>query len=384
MELFGYKRSDGRIGIRNHMLVIPTVNCANEVAQRISNKIPDCKVIPHQHGCAQLKPDAEQTFRTLAGFGTHPNVAGVIIVGLGCETIQAKDLYEAVKASGKPACYVVIQDFGFTAAIEKGTELGMEIYNQVKDTEKVRIDIGDLIVGLECGGSDTTSGISANPTLGEASDILVEKGATVVLSETTESIGAEHILARRAVSEEVGKKVVDIVKRMENRVLEMGVSIMDANPTPGNIKGGLTTIEEKSLGCIHKAGTSKIMEVLEYAERPTVKGLVVMDTPGLDLESVTGLVAGGVQIIVFTTGLGTPSGCPIAPVIKVCGNPITYKRLEEMFDMNVGTIIEGTESIEEASERMLNEIVEVANGKETKAEANGFNGFAINRIGPTM
>ncbi len=385
VKLYGYKRPDGLFGIRNYLLIIPTVICANEVARRIANNIPGAKVIPHQHGCAQLEPDAAQTFRTLAGFGLNPNVGGAVVVGLGCETVQAEELAEKIKSSGKPVHYLVIQESGgFVSSVEKGTELGKEIYKQIKDLQREEMKFEDLMIGLECGGSDTTSGISANPALGAASDLFFKEGATTVLSETTELIGAEHILERRAINEEVALKLDEIVKRMEKRVLDMGVSITGANPSPGNIRGGLTTIEEKSLGCIYKAGTSIVKEVVEYAERPKQKGLVIMDTPGNDIESISGMIAGGCQLCIFTTGLGTPTGSPIAPVIKVCGNDENYKKVSDFIDINAGLIINGSKTVEEIAGMIYNMAVEVINGKQTKCEILGVEEFSINRIGPTL
>ena len=244
--------------------------------------------------------------------------------------------------------------------------------------------MASLILGLECGGSDATSGLAANPALGVASDSLIDLGGTCILSETTESIGAEHVLARRAVSDAVGQQLIAIVRACEERALRMGEDLRGSQPTPGNIAGGISTIEEKSLGCIHKAGSAPIQGVLGYAEAPPGAGLYVMDTPGMDVESMAGLAAGGAQVMVFTTGRGTPTGNPIMPVIKVTANRRTADRMADNIDLNLSGVIEGTLSIEQAGQRIFDEILAVAGGKLTKAELLGHTEFSIYRVGPTF
>lgn len=385
MEVQGYVRPWGGIGIRNHVLILPVVVCAGEVAQRIAQAVPGTVAVPHQHGCGQIGADFEQTKRTLVGFGAHPNVAGVVVVGLGCEKVAAEEVAAEIAARGPKVELVVIQkEGGSHRAVERGVELARRLVQEAAALKTEPVPVSALILGLECGGSDATSGLAANPALGVASDLLVAAGGTSILSETPEIMGAEHLLARRAVSPEVAQRLYEIVARVEEGARRMGVDIRGAQPAPGNIVGGITTIEEKSLGCIHKAGTAPVQGVLEYAEAPQGRGLWVMDTPGHDVESVTGMVAGGAQIVVFTTGRGTPAGCAIAPVIKVTGNSRTFQLMEENIDLNAGTIIEGTESIEEVGRRLFNLLIEVAGGRLTKAEQLGHHEFAITRIGPTL
>ena len=385
MKFNGYRRPDGRIGIRNHVIILPSVACSVEVGNAIARKVKGVIAISHPHGCAELPFDAEQTLRTLAGVGKNPNVAAVLVVGLGCEVVDAPLVASKISESGKPVKSLVIQDVGGSPkTVREGVKIIKEMLAYASRLKKERVDLDSLILGVECGGSDACSGLSANPALGVTSDLFIEEGGTIILSETTESIGAEHILARRAVNKEVREKILEIVRRTEMRALNLGLDIGKANPAPGNYEGGITTLEEKSLGCVMKGGGGKVMEVLEYAEAPTKKGLVLMDTPGHDAESVTGLIAGGTQIIAFTTGRGNPMGSAVAPVIKIATNSFMYSRMKDNMDIDAGEIITGKRSIEEMGERIFKEVLKVANGKLTKNEILGHREFAINRLGPSF
>jgi altronate dehydratase large subunit len=317
--------------------------------------------------------------------GTNPNVYGVVVLGLGCETHQARSVAGEIAKSGKPVEVVSIQDHGGTlGAIAQGARVAAKMVQDASDLMREPFDFSELIVGTECGGSDACSGISANPAVGVVSDMIVDCGGTAILAETTELIGAEHLLANRAVDERVAKRVYEVIQAMENRAFLMGVDIRTGNPSPGNIKGGLTTLEEKSLGAAAKAGTRPLQELIEYAQVPSKKGLVWMDTPGHDIEQLTGMVAGGAQVVLFTSGRGTPTGSPIAPVIKIATNTPMFEQLVENMDLNAGTIITGTESIESVGQRIFNEIRRVATGKMTKAEILKQHDFGIWRIGPTF
>ncbi len=386
MKFMGYKRPNGRVGVRNHLLIMPSVVCANDVAMRIAVQLEGAVSVPHEHGCCHLPDDAAQVRRTLAGFASNPNVAACIVVGLGCETILAQTLAEDIAKNGVEVACVVIQDEGGSInAVAKGLKLGREMLSKISELQREECDASELILGLECGGSDAWSGLAGNPVAGGASDLLIEHGGTSILSETQEVIGAEHILARRASDPAVAEKLLGMVRRAEQGALSHGFDIRLANPTPGNREGGLTTLEEKSLGCIFKAGfTAPLNEALDYAERPTKKGLVFMDTPGQDVESITGMVAGGAQIIIFTTGRGTCVGSPIAPVVKICTNSPTFEKMRDNMDFNAGPVVEGQAGIKELGQALFEEIIRVCNGKTTKAEQLGFGGFAINRIGPTQ
>ncbi len=385
MKLWGYIRPDGSVGIRNHLLVLSSVVCSNEVVLAISKSVPGSVSITHNEGCGQLGVDYEQTLRTLVGVGKNPNVASVLVVGLGCEKLDPYMLAERISESGKKVEVLVIQEEGGTLrAIDKGIAIAESMLSDLSGMVREVIDLSHIVIALECGGSDATSGIAANPAMGVASDFVVSSGGTSILSETPEFIGAEHILAKRAVNEDVAKRIYEIVKRAEEDALKMGVDLRGTQPTRGNIEGGITTIEEKSLGCILKAGRSPIQGVVEYAEQPKGKGLWIMDTPGHDVQSVSGMVAGGAQLVLFSTGRGTPVGCPIAPVIKITGNPKTWERMSDNIDINAGTIILGIETVEEVGRRIIKEMLSVINGKMTKSEQLGHGEFAITRIGPTM
>jgi altronate dehydratase large subunit len=381
----GYRRHDGSVGIRNHVLILPTITCAAQAAKQITELVQGTVSFIHQHGCAQVGADYEQTFRTYYGMGANPNVYGVVVLGLGCETHQARSVAGELAKTGKPVELVSIQDEGGTLdAIARGAKIAAKMVQDASAQRRVPCDISELMVGTECGGSDACSGLSANPAVGRVSDLIVEHGGTAILAETTELIGAEHLLAKRAVSPQVSAKVYEIIKNMEDRAIKMGVDIRTGNPSPGNKRGGLTTLEEKSLGAANKAGTSPLQEIVAYAEKPSKKGLVWMDTPGHDIEQLTGMTAGGAQIVLFTTGRGTPTGSPIAPVIKISTNSQLFEKMRENMDLDAGTIIEGKESIDDVGERIFQEIIDVCSGKLTKAEILKQHDFGIWRIGPTF
>lgn len=383
---WGYRRPhSGRVGVRNHVLILPSVVCSNTVVQRIAQQVPDAVFITHQHGCAQVGDDVDQTRRTLIGYATNPNVAGVLVVSLGCETIEGDKVAEAIAATGQDTEFLGIQESGgIKATVELGVQKVRELQERARRYEREEVPLSELILAVQCGGSDAFSGITANPALGIASDLLVGAGGTVMLAEVPECLGAEHLLAARAISPAVGEQVIAAVRRYEEDALRMGVDLNKGNPAPGNIKGGLTTIEEKSIGALKKGGSTPLMEVIGYAEAPTKRGLVLQDTPGNDIESVTGNLAGHAQMVVFTTGRGSVTGAAIAPVIKVATNTPMYEKMRDNMDINAGTVVDGTETLRAVGERMFAEMIAVANGKQTRSEEWGCNEFGINRIGPTL
>jgi altronate dehydratase large subunit len=385
MNFQGYRRPDGRAGTRNHVLVIPSVGCSQGCAQAVARGLKGAVYLPNIFGCGQIGEDRPVVKRTLVGFGANPNVAAVLIIGNGCEHLTTEEIAGELATTGKRVESLVIQDAGGTRkTIALGKRMVREMLHDAAKLDREPIPVGELILGTECGGSDYTSGLSSNPAVGVASDMLVGEGGTVILSETAEIVGAEHLLAMRARTPGVGKQILEAGEWWEKAALAGGQNLRDGNPAPGNIAGGITTLEEKSLGCIYKAGTSTIEEFITYGSRPTRKGLVYMDTPAHDIEQLTGMVAGGSQIVVFTTGRGSPAGSPIAPVIKITGNRATFLHMRDNMDMDVSKILEGKEPVSGAGKRIFEEIVTVASGRLTKAEKCFQRDFAMFKRNPDI
>jgi len=386
MTFLGYRRYDGSVGTRNYVGILSTVVCANEVADEISRRVQGTSVFMHQQGCCQTPIDIGRVNDTLTGLGRNPNLASVLLVSLGCESTAVSDVAQNIASSGKRVETIVIQDIGGAArSVAEGVLLAQDMVQEASTMEKTECPLSDIILGMKCGSSDTTSGLAPNPALGVASDMLVAEGGTSILGEVTEFIGAEHILATHGRTKEIGDKIIAFVRRMEERAKSVGADIRGGQPTGGNIKGGLTTIEEKSLGAIAKGGSAPVEAVYEYGERPTVKGLVVMDSPGREPEILTGLAAAGCTVIAFTTGRGAPQGFPFVPVIKITGNSVTWEKLHDHMDLSVTRVMEGTERIDDAGKRIYDEIQAVASGKLTKAEISGYTkAMDIYMVGPVI
>lgn len=381
MKITGFRRENGAFGIRNHLLIIPASVCAADTAARIAALTPGAVSLPNQHGCCQIGEDYAVAVRTLTGFGKNANVGAVLVVGLGCEGVQANTLADGIRETGKPVEVITIQERGDTLkSIARGADIATKFSFDLAEQRRSEGDIAEIVLGLECGGSDPTSGIASNPAVGYASAKLVTLGGTSILSETTEVIGAEHLLATRFADDVQREKFLEIVKNTENRAAMMGQDLRDGQPTPGNKESGLSTIEEKSLGCMHKAGDSPFSGALYYAEPVPGRGLYFMDTPGQDIDSITGMVAGGAQVVLFSTGRGTPTGCPIAPVIKITGNSDTYDRMIVNMDLNAGRIITGEATLSECGEELFAMLVDVSNGSRPKAEVLGHKEFGMYRL----
>ena len=396
----GIVRSDGRVATRNYIGIISTVNCSASVSRMIADSfrgdalaefshvdgvVPIC----HGLGCAGSNTDEgfEVLLNTLAGFIRHPNFAGVVVIGLGCEVMLIETLFERRNLQSSAFLQTMtIQDTGGTRkTVQAGIDRVRAMLAVANRIERRPVSADHLILGLECGGSDAYSGITANPALGAAADLLVQHGGTAVLGETPEIYGAEHLLTRRAVSREVGQKLLDRIRWWENYTA-MHNAKMDNNPSPGNKAGGLTTILEKSLGAAAKGGTTNLVEVYDYAQPVTAKGFVFMDTPGYDPVSLTGMVAGGANVICFTTGRGSVYGCKPVPSIKLATNTEMYQRLEDDMDINCGATIDGDITVEEMGQRVFNCILEIASGQKTKSELNGIGDdeFVPWNMGATM
>lgn len=383
MKFKGYQRCDGKVGIRNKILILPASICASDTTRIIAGQVEGCVTFHNQLGCSQTKLDQQCTIDVMAGMAANPNVYGTIVISLGCENCQMNLVLKAIKErTKKPLKHYIIQENGGTIrTVERAVRAARDMAREASREQRVEVDLSHLILGTECGGSDPTSGLAANPLVGSLSDRFVRERATSVLSETTEFIGAEHILAKRGITEAVSKQIYEIVENYEKSMKQSGQNIRERNPSPGNKAGGITTLEEKSLGCIHKGGHAPIMRVFDYAEEIKEKGLVIMDTPGNDPISIAGMVAGGCQLIVFTTGRGTPTGNPIVPVIKITGNKITFNNMEDNIDFNASDLLYGKQTLDEMSENLYQEVIEVANGKKCKTEILGYQEMAIARVG---
>lgn len=383
----GYRREDGSVGVRDYLAVIPTVGCVNVAAMKIAEAVEGARPFLHHQGCTQLSPDLDRVSTVLAGLGNNPNVRAVLLVSLGCESVSAESIREAI-APHKPVELVRLQELGgLTATVETGIERAEALLSKT-EPERVELDARDLTIGIKCGASDTTSGLASNPAIGRAIDGFVDAGATVIFGETTEVMGAEHVLSKRAADEGVASEIVEKVQAMEGRADACGVDMRGSQPTSGNIAGGLTTIEDKSLGAIVKSGTRQIEGVLEYAERPEKAGLYFMDSPGRELEFLTGPAAAGAQIILFSTGVGAPQGFPLAPVIKVTGNSNTADHLAEHVDLDVSAVLEGGEDLDAAGRRVTDTVWAVAGGEPVAAERLGYDDAGTNSAiyvtGPTI
>ena len=385
MNFMGYRRQNGSVGVRNHVLIFPTTVCASAVAEMVSRKVPGTVAVVHRHGCGHIGEEEELMLRTMAGFCANPNVSGVLLVGLGCEQLNPELVAERLSARQQRFEILNVQETGGTTrSVARGAKLARQLVAEGATARRESFPVSELIVGLSCGGSDAISGITANNAVGVASDLIVAEKGTVIFSETPEMIGAENVLARRASDARIKSRVYAAISATYDSMKSMGLDVRGAEPSPGNLAGGITTLEEKSLGAILKGGTTPLVQVTDFAQKPDRKGLIMMEGPAHDVVCNSGFLAAGAQIVVFTTGRGTPIGTPIAPVIKVSSNSTLYEKMRDNIDINAGTIIEGTESIQDIGDRILGEIIEVASGKLTRAEVLGHHEFAIPSITPTV
>ena len=387
MEFNGFLRPDGQFGARNHVAILPSVICANDAAIAISRMVQETVPLCHHQGCCQLPPDLERVTDTLISLGCSPNIGAVLVVSLGCEGTDCDRLMDELKKTGKPVRKIAIQELGgVTKAVQIGSDIAREMVIQLSGQQRVSADISNVVMSIKCGASDATSGMASNCAIGYVADKLVDLGATVVFGETTEFLGAEHLLADRAVNQSVANDIFRIVNCMEMRAKSLGCDMRKGQPTPGNIAGGLTTIEEKSLGAIMKSGSRAIQGVLEYPERVTThKGLWIKDTPGREPEILTGMAATGAQVMLFSTGRGAPQGFPTMPVIKICGYIHPSDRMKDDMDINAGLVITAEKSIEQVGEEVFKKLLCVLNGELTKNEAiSYFSAIDIHTLGPVI
>ena len=400
----GYARRDGRVGTRNYVGIISSVNCSASVAGFVRDRfrteafhrdfphVDGVVAFTHKAGCGTDPGEPLQMLqRVLAGIAQHPNVSGYVMIGLGCELNQVEAIRKThqlddLKPGMNPGAFLNIQTVGgVRQTVEAGAAAVTRLLRRANDLRRTPQPLTQLVLAENCGGSDANSGITANAALGVASDELVRYGGTSVLAETPEIYGAEHLLTRRAASREVGQELIELIRWWEEHARRHHCSINN-NPSYGNKEGGLTTIYEKSLGAIAKSGQSPLAAVYRYAERVRTSGLCFMDTPGYDAVSMTGLVAGGCNLAVFTTGRGSVYGCKPVPCIKVASNTSLYNRMQEDMDLNAGTILDGTETVEQVGRRILEKMIAVASGEKTKSELAGLGDeeFAPWLLGPTF
>ncbi len=399
----GIRRPDGRIATRNYIGILTSVNCSAHVAGLVADafkknpftgdnplaefpNVDGVVALTHKTGCGMTESEPLTVLRrTLGGYARHVNFAAVVVMGLGCEVNQIGGLVQEQKLAGRLRNMDIQTMGGTRKTVEAGMAFVREALQDANNVKRETAPASELMVALQCGGSDGYSGVSANPALGAASDLLVRHGGTVILAETPETYGAEHLLTRRAVSRDVGEKLVGLMRWWDEYTARNNAE-MNSNPSPGNKAGGLTTILEKSLGAMAKAGSTNLVEVLNYAEPVTKKGFVFMDSPGYDPVSVTGEVAGGANMVAFTTGRGSVFGCKPAPSIKLATNTPMYKRMEEDMDVNCGTILDGDETVQECGQRIFELMLRVASGEPTKSESFDFGAgeFAPWVLGATM
>ena len=386
----GYRRADGRVGIRNELWIVPLVGCVNGIAKELAEEnqkliagtsVDGLYYFQHPYGCSQMGEDLATTAKLLAALVRHPNAGGVLVLSLGCENLQP-EMFREVLGSYDPdrVKFLVCQEEEDEAV--KGAQLLRELAEYASQFRREELPASELVVGMKCGGSDGLSGITANPAVGRFSDRLIALGGSTVLTEVPEMFGAENILFSRCENEAVYGKAVDMVNAFKKYFTDHGQVVYE-NPSPGNKKGGITTLEDKSCGCVQKGGSAQIVDVLSYAEPVTKKGLNLLSGPGNDLVSATNLTAAGAHLILFTTGRGTPFGAP-APTVKIATNSQLAMRKKNWIDFNAGTVAEGKETLDEAGDRLLDYVLSVASGEETLSEQHGCREIAIFKDGVTL
>ena len=380
-KILGYKRDNGRIGIRNHVLIIPVDDLSNSSCLAVEHNIAGTLAIPHPYGRLQFGADLELHFKTLIGAGRNPNIAAVVIIGI--EPNWAKLIADGIADTGKPVAYFGIEGYGDLKTIERASRKAQEFVQYATSLEKVECDLKDLVVSFKCGESDTTTGLASNPTAGIVGDRLVEMGGTVIFGETPETTGAEHILAKQFATPELQAQFLKIHKDYMDLIESKGADLLGTQPTQGNIAGGLTTIEEKALGNITKAGKTPIIGVLGPCEEPTAPGRYFMDSSSAAAECITVMMAAGATLHVFITGQGNIVGNPIEPVIKMSANPNTCINMSEHIDVNISGVLSREINMEQAADKVMECVIKTARGRLTDAEALNHKEFVLTRLYPS-
>ena len=374
----GYRRAQGRAGVRNWIAVISVMDNCNPVTRAISQAVAGTIPVTAMFVRGQFGADLEFALNALAGMGRNPNIAGVLLVGLEPESTEA--VAALIRPSGKPVERVHLQPDGTIECIARGTRLAARMALDASQARREACPISDLVIGLECGGSDTTSGLSCNPTIGRMADRLVGEGGTVIISETSEFIGAEHLFAARAVDAQVKSEFLAAVRGMEDMAIRRGVNMRDSQPAPDNKRGGLTTVEEKALGALAKAGKSPLMGVLRYGQAPLRQGLHFMDAPSAAVENLTAFAISGCQLNCFGTGVGNPIGNMVSPTLKVCGNVNTLQSMRDNIDFDVSAVFESSASIAELGDQLFERVAEVASGTFVTSELLNVRETAVSRF----
>ena len=384
----GYVRKDGRVGVRNELWIIPTVGCVNDIAETLERKaksllsehVENVRAFVHPYGCSQMGQDQENTRTVIANFVTHPNAGGVLLLGLGCENSGIDRIKEHMSDyDPERVRFLVSQDV--EDEVEAGFSLLQELAERMNHDTRTSCPVSKLIVGLKCGGSDGLSGITANPTIGGFSDILIAHGGSTILTEVPEMFGAETILMNRCKDESTFRKTVKLINDFKAYFEASGQPVYE-NPSPGNKAGGITTLEDKALGCTQKSGSSPVVDVMPYGGQVHSAGLNLLSAPGNDLVASTALAAAGAQIVLFSTGRGTPFGCPV-PTMKISSNTPLYEHKSNWIDFNAGTLVESG-TIQEKAQELFEFVIETAEGKKTRNEINGFQSMAIFKTGTTL
>ncbi|HOJ57474.1 MAG TPA: UxaA family hydrolase [Bacillota bacterium] len=386
MKFYGYPRPDGKVGARNYVAIIPTVGCVNPVVSKVVSTIRGTVAIRHDQGCLHPPKDTLRVTKTLINLGKNPNVAAIVLIGLGCEMVKNEEVYEGIKESGKPVDLLEVhQEGGMLATLEKACRVAANMVDKVSSIRREEFGLDKLVFSTKCGSSDSTSGLSSNLVVGEVCRLMTENGGAFIQGEVCDIMGGEYALKNLCVDEEEGERIVDFVRDLYMRGYSVGADVRGSQMTSGNVAGGLTTLVEKALGANAKGSQVPIQGALEYGDLVPGPGRWIMDIPGHGFENLTGAAAGGSLLHLFTTGRGAPNGHPILPAIKLCGNKKTVRNMADHIDFDCSSIIDEAETIEACGERLYEYAVEVANGKMVRAEILNFDsGMEILIHGPVM